>query len=255
MHGACFRFAHFTLYAIIPAMTVLKDYIEASFLARATEKELLTRLDLITLKPKNMVDIGCGPGLTINALRKKYPDAKIYGIDHCKEMLAHAETLTEAHWLCEDAGSLSLADKSIDCVFSNLLLYPDLPKLFTEWYRILRPEGVLMFTCFGPSTLNELTHQQNFTDMHLIGDLLLKLGFQDPVLDVETYQVVYQDREKMVRELRVMQLITDDFVLPEMVEILPLTFEIVYGHAWGGEIADETGVVKIPLSSITGLRV
>lgn len=233
-------------------MILVNDYIKAAVLAREAEQELFSRLDLVALKPKSILDVGCGPGLGTALLRKRYPDAEIYGVDHSDSMLAYAKTLTEATWICEDAASLPFPDKSIDCIYSNLLLYEDTNKLFKEWYRVLRPEGLLMFSCFGQGTLQELTIPSlKMMDMHHLGDLLLQNGFKDPVVDVDIYQLRYQDRQKLLHELQVTEMIPQDFVLPDFEKIPPLTFEIVYGHAWGGEKLAEAGVIKIPLSSIS----
>ncbi len=233
-----------------------KDYIDASPLARETEKELMARLDLVVLKPKTILDIGCGPGLSTANLRKRYPDAEIYGVDHSESMLEYAKTNTSANWICEDAAKLPFKDKSIDFIFSNLLLYPNAIALFEEWFRVLRPEGLLMFSSFGQGTLQELAiPEKGWMDMHHLGDLLLQKGFKDPVVDVDVYQLKYRDRQKLTHELYVTGMVAEDFILPDFAEIPPLSFEIVYGHAWGGENLQETGVVKIPLSSIKGLSV
>src|SRR3546814_21005645 len=40
--------------------------------------------------PKTIVDLGCGGGNVTKALRDRWPDAEITGIDNSPEMLAHA---------------------------------------------------------------------------------------------------------------------------------------------------------------------
>lgn len=237
-------------------MISINDYIEASVLARIAEQELISRLDLVALKPNTILDIGCGPGLGTAMLRERYKDAEIVGVDHSEAMLAYAKTKTDATFMCEDARKLPFPDKSVDCIFSNLLSYPNLDQLFTEWFRVLRPEGVLMFSCFGHGTLQELAvPATGWLDMHHVGDLLLQKGFKDPVVDTDVYQLKYQDRQKLLHELHVTEMIPKDFILPDIQNISLLTFEIVYGHAWGGEALQKTGVVKIPLSSVLGLSV
>ena len=57
-----------------------------------------------------------------------------------------------------DAEHLPLADESVDLVYSNLMLHwhPEPHTLFPEWRRVLRVDGLLLFSCFGPDTLKEL---------------------------------------------------------------------------------------------------
>ena len=59
--------------------------------------------------------------------------------------------------LVEEA-DLPLPDASVDLVWSNLALHwhPQPDRVFAEWRRVLRVEGLLMFSNFGPDTLREL---------------------------------------------------------------------------------------------------
>ena len=240
-------------------MTILpKDYLDASFIARDVEKELLSRLDLMALKPACILDIGSGPGYAAAILHHRYPSAKIYGLDHSSIMLEYAKTAHSPHikWLYTDAAELPFKDQSVDLIFSNLLLpwCNDIKKLLYEWRRVLRPEGLLMFTSFGPDTLHELGIETlHLIDMHDLGDRLLEVGFLDPVLDVDRIKVQYRDEKKLLHELQVTQMLPEDAILVPLLDIPSLTYEIVYAHAWGASStfkADEEGVVKIPLTSL-----
>jgi hypothetical protein len=67
---------------------------------------------------------------------------------------------------------------------------------------VLRVEGLLMFSCFGPDTLREVRsafeqidlapHTLPFVDMHDFGDMLVNAGFSTPVMDMETITVTYE---------------------------------------------------------------
>jgi malonyl-CoA O-methyltransferase len=229
------------------------DYIAARALAQVAEAEMLSRLDLVALKPKRILDIGCGPGIAAQQLKIRYPEAEVIGIDHSCSMLDYAKKETMVEWRHMDAKALDFPDNSVDLIFSNLL---SSEISLVEWHRVLRPEGLLMFTALGPATLQELgVAYANFIDMHHLGDSLLQNGFVDPVLDVDQYSLVYKDPQKMLHELLVTEVVPSDFILPEMQEIPPLTFEIIYAHVWGNQKSLASGVVKIPLSSLTGLKV
>jgi SAM-dependent methyltransferase len=92
---------------------------------------------------------------------------------------------------------MPLADDSVDLVLSNLMLHwhPQPHQVLPEWKRVLRADGLLMFSCFGPDTLKELraaaadalpqARPMPFVDMHDFGDMMVASGFATPVMDVE----------------------------------------------------------------------
>ena len=118
-----------------------------------------------------------------------------------------------------------------------------------------------MFACFGPDTcreikkafleIDEAEHVLPFIDMHDWGDMLVEAGFSTPVMDMEVVTVTYSSKEQLFKELRAMggnPLLHRrrglmgrhawDKVLKKLGELCdeegktPLTFEIVYGHAF-----------------------
>lgn len=120
----------------------------------------------------------------------------------------------------------------------------------------MRPGGLLMFTAFGPDTLRELRaiglRMPPLHDMHDIGDALSAAGFAEPVMDAERFAVSWERPGKLIDELRAL----GGDASPararglqgrgarrrwqEAIEALAgpggrmsLSFEVVYGHAWG----------------------
>ena len=165
--------------------------------------------------------------------------------------------------LCGDLGDLPLAPNSVDLVWSNLALHwhaqPD--RVFAEWRRVLRLDGLLMFSCFGPDTFRELRdafaeadlypHGLPFVDMHDFGDMLVEAGFSTPVLDMEIITVTYDTPEKLLADVRafggnplttrrrgLMGKQAWQRMLAALEKIrrpdgkLGLTFEVLYGHAF-----------------------
>jgi malonyl-CoA O-methyltransferase len=59
---------------------------------------------------------------------------------------------------CADAEQLPFANQSVDNIYSNFALQwcANLPRLFAELQRILKPGGHIIFTTLGPATLHEL---------------------------------------------------------------------------------------------------
>jgi malonyl-CoA O-methyltransferase len=228
---------------------------------------LIERLDGIALQPTRVLDAGSGPGAGSAALGERYPEAGVIALDLALPMLrAAAERAGQPSTfarVCADVQALPLADASIDLVYSNLCLqWCDDPGLaLAEFARVLRPDGLLLFTTFGPATLYELRdafaaadsepHVSRFVDMHDIGDALLTTGFRDPVLERDDFTLTYADAFTLMRELRAIgatnadakrqRTLTGKAHLQRVVAayetfrrdgVLPATYEVVYAQAF-----------------------
>jgi malonyl-CoA O-methyltransferase len=181
-----------------------------------------------------------------------------------RRLLRRAGGARVPHFLCADLATLPLAGVSVDLAWSNLALQwvNDLPRAFAEFRRVLRVGGLLSFTTFGPDTLKELggafadghTHVNRFADMHDIGDMLVAAGFADPVIDMEPMTLTYESPLALLRELKALGAtnathgrprgLTGRRRLQRVLAALerrrrdgriPVTFEVIYGHAWKGE--------------------
>jgi len=63
----------------------------AAVLHREVARRMAERLDLVTLKPARLLDLGCGSGADLQPLRARYPDALMLGLDRSAALLAHAD--------------------------------------------------------------------------------------------------------------------------------------------------------------------
>lgn len=183
-----------------------RGYDAAAPLQATVRKELLARLDFFTLEPRVVLDVGCGTARGAEALRARFGGARVLGVDLAPGMLQAARARMRSWrtlpWrrlplLCADAAALPIATGSVDLLYSNLMLQwcDDLPRVFAEWQRVLRPGGLLLFSSFGSETLQELrgawaaadetAHVSLFTDMPGLGRALASAGFAEPVLDRE----------------------------------------------------------------------
>ena len=165
-----------------------------------------------------------------------------------------------------DAHALPLQTNSVGFIWSNLVLHwlVDPLSAFREMHRVLEVGGLLMFTAFGPDTLKELRscfadgyeHTQRFADMHDYGDMLVECGFSDPVMDVERLTMTYPSLDVLFSELRrngstcamvqrrrglmgrhVWRTVCEAYEKQRVEGRLPVTFEVVHGHAWKAEPA------------------
>jgi len=107
------------------------------------------------------LDIGCGNGALAVRLAKKYPAAKVAGIDHWGKQWEYTKALCERNASIEgveerltfqqaSATSLPFPDESFDLVMSNLTFHevkdaPDKRLLIKEALRVLRSGGVFAF--------------------------------------------------------------------------------------------------------------
>lgn len=84
--------------------------------------------------------------------------------------------------------------------------------MFDEIRRVLAPEGLFLFTTFGPRTLEELRaawaavdrtpRVGSFPDMPVVGDALTRAGFRDPVLDIDTVIERHADPRAVLANLK-----------------------------------------------------
>jgi malonyl-CoA O-methyltransferase len=261
-------------------------YDEHAFLQREMVNRLFDRLNYIKLEPKRVLDLGSGTGYVSEKCRARFPKAELIAIDLAPEMLQHAKNRLpqtpalarllgrspSQHFICGDAETLPMANESIDAVMSSATLqWCDGELVTKEVARILKPNGLFMFTTFGPDTLKELRsafrevdnkpHINEFVDMHDLGDMLVAAGFADPVMDQETITLTYPDLKSMLRELKG---IGAHNVLPDRArglmgktqwqslmhayekfrvdKRLPSSYEVVYGHAWKPEFSKRKNV-------------
>lgn len=264
--------------------------VESAFLRREIASRMHERLALIKISPERVMDAGCGEGADLSTLQKRFPQATLFGLDASKKMLDAAQLDQKAalsamsrllqQWLpagmgigesgaCLLSGNFSQLPFGInvmDIVWSNLALHwhPQPDRVFAEWRRVLRVDGLLMFSCFGPDTFRELraafaaadsaAHTLPFVDMHDFGDMLVNAGFSTPVMDMETLTVTYGSVDKLMADVRsfggnpldsrrrgllgrhAWKRLCSALEQQRRADgTIPLTFEVIYGHAFRPE--------------------
>ena len=248
------------------------QYDRHAVLQREVGTRLAQHLDPMRLDPRAILDLGCGTGGGFAELRRRFPAARLIGVDLAHTMLREARGRTPA-WkrlfgagspvlACADAEHLPMATSSAQLAWSNLMLQWCRPEtVFAEVARVLETGGLFVFSTFGPDTLKELRaafaavdaleHVNPFVDMHDLGDALVHAGLAEPVMEMEVLTLEYASVEAVARDLKA---IGAGNVLPgrprglsgrgrwaRMVEryererrdgALPATYEVIYGHAW-----------------------
>lgn len=249
------------------------DYDAAAVLQREVCTRMLERLDYIRQQPALILDAGSGTGWGTRQLAQRYPAAQVIALDMAIGMLQIARS--HSGWwrklfsgvqqvpVCGDIEALPLASNSMGMIWSNLALQwcNDLPATLVELHRVLKVDGLLMFSTFGPDTLKELrqafdgvdryNHLNRFADMHDIGDMLSRSDFADPVMDMEYLTLTYDDVRGVLYDLKrigahnatagrgqgLMGKNSWERLIGNYEQLrrdgkLPATYEVVYGHAW-----------------------
>ncbi|MCL1986171.1 MAG: methyltransferase domain-containing protein [Betaproteobacteria bacterium] len=103
-------------------------------------------MKILTVRPRRMIDIGCGPGNSTNVLKVRWPQAEIIGLDSSNAMIAEARAkYPMIEWLCADAsGDLTQLGK-FDLVFSNAAIQwmPRHEQLLRKLFNMLNAGGML----------------------------------------------------------------------------------------------------------------
>jgi trans-aconitate 2-methyltransferase len=105
--------------------------------------DLLARVPLAA--PATIVDLGCGPGNSTELLARRWPQARLTGVDSSANMLADA---ARAHpdWSWEKADIARWSPPSpVDLIFANASVHwvPDHPALFPRLFGFVAAGGAL----------------------------------------------------------------------------------------------------------------
>lgn len=119
-----------------------------------------------------VLDLGSGTGFFTDLLASSYQH--VIGLDLSKCMLRFAqESRNQAiTWLEADVHKIPLQDESVDLIYSNLVIQwcDPLDIAITEMLRVLKPDGLILFTTLVDGTLHELksSWKKVDSDQHVI---------------------------------------------------------------------------------------
>lgn len=227
------------------------------------------RLAYIKLQPARVLDASPALGASAELLRAAYPGAEMLWHEADPVLAERAVQGRQRNWWQKLRGSPSgqvaalPTRPEVDMLWSNMALHAaaDLPGLLAQWQASIAVGGFVMFSCLGPDSFIELRPlyarqgwgrlAPDWWDMHDVGDLVLKAGFADPVMDQERLRLTWASPESLLADLRALggNLAPTRFaglrgrawraVLAKELESLrdtegklALTLELVYGHAF-----------------------
>jgi ubiquinone/menaquinone biosynthesis C-methylase UbiE len=158
--------------------------------------------------PLNIVDLGCGVGMSTLTLQEIYPEASLTGIDLSPYFLAVAQYRARkaektVNWLHNPGEATELPDLGCDLV-SACLVFHELPTsaaqaIIQEAHRILRPGGYLAIMDMNPQSatffkmppyiLTLLKSTEPYLDQYFALDFeraLIEGGFLQPTITVNS---------------------------------------------------------------------
>lgn len=280
------------LHGLSPDMRLLSKTLQRPQLPAALSmldniaEQLFERLSLLKHPPARIMDLGAGDARHLSQLQTRFPKAEVFATDLSLQRLQTASG-KRRFWqkrpllVCLDAGqALPFANDSVDLVVSNMMLpwvfNPD--DLMIEINRLLVKDGALFISTAGPDTLIELRqawaeiddcqHINAFIDMHDVGDLMMKAGIADPVLDTQRLTVTYSSVDALLAELVGLGFInvlagrrkglTAASVKARLAEVYPVnknggidaTLELVVAHGWSGVPKAPQGDFYFPLEKL-----
>ena len=235
-------------------------------------RRMAEKLELILLRPERVIDWWSALGAGAQRLERAYPKAEQLRVEPDAQWLERSGAQARRPWWSAQrwtgaAVQLAREDDEIapgaGLVWANMMLHAvvDPVALIERWHGLLRVDGFVMFSCLGPGTLRELralyerlgwpVPTPGFVDMHDLGDMLVRAGFADPVMDQETLTLRWNSPKALLAELRTLggntapdrtaglrtprwrdRLERELGALAAADGTLGLSFEVAYGHAF-----------------------
>lgn len=193
---------------------------EPPWLHAEVARRMAERLPLIKLQPARVLDVAPALGASEEVLRQAYPDAEMLWHEAMPVLAARAAQARPQGWWQKLRGAASgrvealPARPEVELLWSNMALHAadDLPGVLSRWQASVAVGGFVMFSCLGPDSFIELRRlyahhgwgrpAPDWWDMHDIGDLVLKAGFADPVMDQERLTLTWSSAESLLADLR-----------------------------------------------------
>ncbi|WP_445171470.1 class I SAM-dependent methyltransferase [Microcoleus sp.] len=121
-------------------------------------------IDAVRVKPRRIIDLGCGTGSTTLMLKQAFPEAEVVGLDLSPYMLVVAGMKAQKaglniQWLHSSAESVAFGDASFDLVASSLLFHETPPAvsraILRESFRLLKVGGQVAILDGNQKTLRQ----------------------------------------------------------------------------------------------------
>lgn len=134
-------------------------------------------IDGVKVKPRRILDLGCGTGSTTLMLKQAFPEAEVIGLDLSPYMLLRSFHKAQnaglnIEWRQGNAENTSLANASFDLVTASLLFHETpcsaTQAIMHECFRLLVPGGQVLVLDGNQRTLRQLEWLNNIFEEPLI---------------------------------------------------------------------------------------
>jgi malonyl-CoA O-methyltransferase len=243
---------------------------EPPWLHGEVARRMAERLAVFKLVPAVIVDWWSRSGASAELLRAACPKAQLVRVEPppaLQQPAVSAPWWSMQRWrTTESVAEGAVPDAQAQLLWANMMLHAvdDPGALLAQWRKALSMQGFVMFSTLGPDTLKTLREVYReagwgpphapFVDMHDLGDMLVRAGFADPVMDQEMLRLTWARPDALLTELRSLGSNADrsrcaglrtprwrarlEAALAERATRdgadgrIALEFEIVYGHAF-----------------------
>ena len=201
---------------------------QAPWLHQEVARRLAEKLDPIRLEPQSWIDWSAHLGAGAEIVQAKYPKAQRWVIEPHAALADRSRAAAQdarrgwKTWFkrpqeqvfAEPVAAAPWLPGGVQMLWANMTLHAaaNLAEMMAQWHRHLAIDGFLMCSGLGPDTARELrgVYREmgwalptiDFIDMHDLGDELVKAGFADPVMDMETLTLTWASPEALLEELR-----------------------------------------------------
>lgn len=233
------------------------------FILSELANRTMTRMDYIKIQPLLIANYGIWLGLDSKLLQDKFPKSKVVEID------AHIELIKQQYqrpniikklftpspvrnFINAHGYNLPLVSQSCDFFYSNqaLPLISDVVKFLKEVRRVLKVGGSFCVAGLGVDSFKELRELGlatfRFPDMHDVGDMLIEVGFSNPVVDTEYITLEYDNLQTVLQDIRVVgcgaanfkdlrkELTKEQYnaIQSKLEQPCKITLEIFVAHGW-----------------------
>lgn len=195
----------------------------AEFLYEHAARDLVERLCSINRTFDTALILGSRRGEAAQILRQSGFEGSLFQSDFSLRMAQESQlNQSTAPVVVFDEELVPIAEHSVDLILSPLTLHwlNDLPGALIQLCRALRPDGLILASLFGGSTLAGLRDTMLKTELDLengasqrispvldlrdAAGLLQRAGFALPVADTETVEVTYESCMGLLADLRAM---------------------------------------------------
>ena len=195
----------------------------APWLHGEVARRMADRLGILKQQPTVVLDWGSHLGASADLLRRAYPHAQRLAVESEATRLPAPDATTAPAWWSPRRWSArteklvlesQIPPGSAQLLWANMGLHGaiDPQAAMQRWLQALAVDGFLMFSTLGPGSLRGLravyremgwpSPHAAFVDMHDLGDMLVRCGFADPVMDQEIVTLTWPTAAAMLSELR-----------------------------------------------------